>query len=155
MSTASHLARISIAFLLVFLLSPAPARSEPPTVLTDAELASINAKGFYFRMDLSLEVFTDSATAPQVVLNTGTPLIIPTDTTGSLTTPSSSISLAGSAQSNLSALVNVIGASSVINVGVNIVNIANSTNDTIYTTNINTGAQGANFTISSSPPLAP
>lgn len=147
----SYLLKLSFAVVVAALLNPAPARSEPLTLLTDDELAVINAKGFYFRMDMSLEVFTDSATAPQVVLNTGTPLVIPTDTTGSLGGPASSISLADSAQSNLSALVNVIGASSVINVGVNIVNIANSSNDTIYTTNINTGAQGANFSISSTP----
>lgn len=141
------------ATLILLLSSTVPAWADSLIVLTDDEMASVNAKGFYFRMDLSLEVLTDSTTAPQVVLNAGQPMIVPTETGASLSTPSSSVSLAGSAQSNLNSLVNVIGASSVINVGVNIVNIGSSTNDTIYSTNINTGAQGANFAISLYPLL--
>lgn len=138
-----------ILFAFILFLTPLPARGEEPlTVLSDEELETIEAKGLYFRMDLSLEVFTQSSSPPQVVVNTGDPLILPTDsTTSTFQAPLGSVSLSENAQSNISSLVNVIGASSVINVGVNIVSIQNSTNDTIFTTNINTGAQGANFAI--------
>jgi hypothetical protein len=115
--------------------------------LSDEELDQIHGSGLYFRVDLSLEVLSASDTPPQVILNTGTPIIIPTDSTGSFSGPGGSISLSGNAQSNISSLVNVVGAASVINIGVNVVSITNSTNDTIYTTNINTGAQGSGFTV--------
>ena len=154
-----HLSTSTMAAVLVLSLwsSFVPysfAFSETLTILGDQELAAIEAKGFYFRMDMSIEAFTDGSTAPQIVTNTGTPIVTPTDTTtGSFQAPLGSISLSGSAQSNVSSLVNVIGATSVINVGVNIVSIQNSSNDTIYTSNVNTGAQGANFAITLS--LAP
>ena len=115
--------------------------------LTDEELSQIYGEGLYFRVDLSLEVLSASDTPPQVIVNTGTPIMIPTNTTSSLSGTGGSIALSGNAQSNVSSLINVIGAASVINVGVNVVSITNSTNDTIYTTNINTGAQGSSFTV--------
>ena len=145
MTVSARTVLILFSFLL---LSPLPARSQSLTVLSDDELGLIEAKGFYFRMDLSLEVFTESSSPPQVVLNTGQPIITPTDTTTSpFQAPLGTIALSGNAQSNMSSLINIIGATSVINVGVNIVNLQNSTNDIIYTSNINTGAQGANFAI--------
>ncbi|HEY4485275.1 MAG TPA: hypothetical protein VI702_02975 [Nitrospiria bacterium] len=132
--------------IALFLSGQASARGDSLSILSDEELAGIEARGFYFRMDLSLEVFTDGSTAPQVVLNTGQPTAVETGgSTG--TAPSGSISLSDNAQSNMSSLINIIGAASVINVGVNIINIQNSSYDTIYTTNINTGAQGSNFGI--------
>jgi hypothetical protein len=118
-----------------------------PTLLSDEELSAIQGSGLYFRVDLSLEVLSAGDTAPQVVVNTGTPIIIPTDSTGSFSAPGGSISLSGNAQSNISSLINVIGAASVINIGLNVVSITNSSSDTIYTTNINTGAQGSGFTV--------
>lgn len=138
-----------MAVSAVLLLAPLTAWAGSMELLSDEELSNIEAKGFYFRMDLSLEAFTDGASAPQVVLNTGGPTVIPTDTTTNpFQTPLGSVALSGNAQSNINSLVNIIGATSVINVGVNIVSIQNSSNDTIYTSNINTGAQGANFGIS-------
>jgi hypothetical protein len=142
---------LSVLFASVLLCSrPATAQElHNLMIVSDAELDSIHASGLYFRMDLSLEVSTLSDTAPQVILNAGTPVVIPTDYSGSGLPGSGggNVTLADNAQSNLSSLVNIIGTASVINVGVNIVNIANSTNDTIYTTNINAGAQGSNFSI--------
>jgi len=139
-----------VLVLFVAWIAPTPsayAKSSYMTLLSDAELDQIHGSGFYFRVDMSLEVLTPGDTAPQVIVNTGTPLIIPTDASGSFSTPSASVSLTGSAQSNLSSLVNVIGAASVINVGVNVISSTNSTNDTIYATNVNTGAQGTGFSI--------
>jgi hypothetical protein len=153
LSNSARFDRVSVfAFILLastFLWSipSAFAQSGFESILTDDELGQIHGTGFYFRVDMSLEVFTPGDTAPQVVVNTGTPLIIPTDSTAGFTSPGASVSLADSAQSNLSSLVNVIGAASVINVGVNVISIQNSTNDTIYTTNINTGAQGTGFSV--------
>jgi hypothetical protein len=139
------------ALLASLLLFAQPASSQELHLMTvsDEELDSIHASGLYFRMDLTLEVSTLSDTAPQVILNAGTPIVIPTGTgdTGLSGSNGGNVTLADNAQSNLSSLINVIGTSSVINIGVNIVNIANSTNDTIYTTNINAGAQGTNFSI--------
>ena len=152
--STSFLAAALIISAVISFLAPFPAFGGSLTILTDEELAAIEAKGFYFRMDMSIEAFTDGSTAPQIVTNTGTPIVSPTDTTtGSFQAPLGSVSLSGNAQSNINSLVNVIGATSVINVGVNIVSIQNSSNDIIYTSNINTGAQGANFAINLS--LAP
>jgi len=126
-------------------------------VLSDEELDAVQASGFYFLMDLSLQVFSDSATAPQVVLNTSSQSF-PTSSTSNVPsvigTGGGSISLSGNAQSNISSLINVIGSASVINIGVNIVNITNSSNDVINSTNLNAGAQGTNFgfTFSLPPP---
>jgi hypothetical protein len=138
-----------LASVLLF-APPAMSQERHLTLVSDQELDSIHASGLYFRMDLSLEVSTLSDTAPQVVLNAGTPVVIPTSTGGAGTTGGNggNVTLADNAQSNLSSLINVIGTASVINVGVNIVDIGNSTNDTIYTTNINAGAQGSGFSIS-------
>jgi hypothetical protein len=135
------------SFLWVMPTESAFAKDRSMIVLTDAELDQIQGSGFYFRVDMSLEVLTPGDTAPQVVVNTGTPLLIPTDASGGFSSPGASVSLTGDAQSNLNSLVNVIGAASVINVGVNVISITNSTNDTIYTTNIKTGAQGTGFTV--------
>lgn len=136
-----------LSSFLIFYSLPAFAGERSPTIVSDEELSQIYGEGLYFRVDISLEVLSASDTPPQVVVNTGTPILIPTDTTGSFSGPGGSVSLSGSAQSNVSSLVNVIGAASVINVGVNVVSITNSSNDTIYTTNINTGAQGNGFTV--------
>jgi hypothetical protein len=133
--------------ILIFDSHSALAGDTFPTLVTDDELSRIYGEGLYFRVDLSLEVLTASDTPPQVVVNTGTPILIPTDATGSFSGAGGSVSLSGSAQSNVSSLVNVIGAASVINVGVNVVSITNSSSDTIYTTNINTGAQGTGFNV--------
>ena len=141
-----NLVKVVLILSSFFLFSiPHTTQAEPMTVLSDDELEAVEAKGFYFRIDLSLEAFTESSSPPQVVFNTGTPLIIPTESTAPLSAPLGSINLTGSAQSNISSLINVIGATSVINIGVNIVSITNSTNDVINSTNINTGAQGTNF----------
>jgi hypothetical protein len=141
---------LSVILASVLLLAPPAGAQEHHLILvSDQELDSIHASGLYFRMDLSLEVSTLSDTAPQVVLNAGTPIVIPTSSSGGTTGGNGgNVTLADNAQSNLSSLVNVIGTASVINVGVNIVDIGNSTNDTIYTTNINAGAQGSGFSIS-------
>jgi len=137
-----------VASLLLLLASQTAWCGEhPPTLLSDEELSEIYGEGLYFRVDLSLEVLSASDTPPQVVVNTGTPIMIPTNTTSNFSGPGGSVSLSGNAQSNVSSLINVIGAASVINVGLNVISITNSSSDTIYTTNINTGAQGSGFTI--------
>lgn len=113
--------------------------------LADSELDSIRATGLYFRMDMSMEVFTPGDTTPQVVMNTTDPIVVPTDATGSVGGGGGvggNISLGGNAQSGISSLVNVIGSGSVINVGVNVINLTSSTNDTIFTTNTNVGLLG-------------
>jgi len=116
--------------------------------LSDEELSEIYGEGFLFKVDLSLEVLSANSDAPpQVTFNTGTPQMIPTNATSGFSGPGGTVSLSGNAQSNVSSLVNVIGAASVINVGVNVVSITNATNSSIYSTNINTGAQGSGFTV--------
>jgi len=134
---------------VLFFAPPASSQEHHLVLVSDQELDSIHASGLYFRMDLSLEVSTLSDVAPQVVLNAGTPIVIPVSGSGTGLSGGSggNVTLADNAQSNLSSLVNVIGTASVINIGVNIVNISNSTNDSIYTTNINAGAQGSGFSI--------
>ena len=59
--------------------------------LTDEELSQIYGEGLYFRVDLSLEVLSASDTPPQVIVNTGTPIMIPTNTTSSLSGTGGSI----------------------------------------------------------------
>ena len=146
---------VAAIFLAVMLCGQAHAGSQ--TVMSDEELDAVQASGFYFLMDLSLQVFSDSATAPQVVLNTSSQSF-PTSSTSpvpsSISAGGSSISLSGSAQSNLSSLINVIGSASVINIGVNIISITNSSNDVINSTNLNAAGQGSNFgfTFSLPPP---
>lgn len=127
----------------VFLQTPAVAATEKLSRL-DQALDNIRATGLYFRVDLSLEVFNANDEVPTVLLNTSTPVTVPiTSGTGSTTTGSAgSVTLADNAQQSISALVNVIGAGSVINVGVNVISITNSTSDTIYTTNTNFGILG-------------
>lgn len=112
--------------------------------LADSELDSIRAAGLYFRMDMSMEVFTPGDTTPQVVMNTTDPIVVPTASSGSASGSGTggNITLAGNAQSGVSSLVNVIGSGSVINIGVNVINLSSSTNDTIYTTNTNVGLLG-------------
>jgi hypothetical protein len=116
--------------------------------LLDQQLDEVRGNGLYFRVDLNMEVFDANSDAPTVLLNTdNTTLPIPTGTgTGATTTTSlngaGSVSLSGSAQSNVSALVNVIVAGSVINVGINVISITSSSGDTIYTTNYNQGILG-------------
>ena len=130
--------------------SDEPVQKHSMAVVSDTELESIHGSGLYFSMDLSLQISTLSDTPPTVILNAGTPVVIPTGSgapTGVSTSGGGDINLSDNAQGNLSSLVNVIGTASVINVGVNIVNIGSSSNDTIYTTNLNTGAQGSGFVI--------
>jgi hypothetical protein len=115
--------------------------------LLDQQLDEVRGNGLYFRVDLNMEVFDANSDAPTVLLNTdNTTLPIPTTSTSTSTTSSlngaGSVSLSGSAQSNVSALVNVIGAGSVINVGINVISITSSSGDTIYTTNYNQGILG-------------
>jgi len=116
-------------------------------VLTDEELDSVQASGFYFLMDLSLQVFSDSTTAPQVVINTSSQSFPTSSVPAAVNAGAATVSLSGSAQSNLNSLINVIGAASVINVGVNIVNITNSSNDVINSTNLNAAGQGSNISV--------
>jgi hypothetical protein len=121
--------------------------------LLDQALDKVRARGLYFRVDLSLEVFNATDEVPTVLLNTSTPVTAPIDTTGTTSTGTGgSVTLTDSSQSNLSSLVNVIGAGSVINVGVNVLNITNSSSDTIYTTNTNYGVLGG---ASSPTPVVP
>jgi hypothetical protein len=135
----------SLAAMLLVGLLFAQAEAGSLAVLSDDELDSVQAGGFYFLMDLSLQVLSDSSTAPQVVLNSSSQAF-PTSTTVSGSVGSAGdISISGNAQSNLHSLINVIGSASVINIGLNIVNITNSTNDVINSTNLNAGAQGSNF----------
>ena len=141
--------RKGIAALLLAGVLCGQAHAGSQVVLSDEELDGIHATGFDFLLNLTLEVFSNSATAPSVVFN-NSQKVIPTSTTVSdvpsaVSTGGASISLSGSAQSNLSSLINVIGTASVINIGVNIVNITNSTNDVINSTNLNAAGQGTNF----------
>jgi len=111
--------------------------------LLDQALDEVRASGLYFRVDLSLEVFNATDQVPTVLLNTSTPVTVPiTPTSGTTTGSAGSVTLADNAQQSISALVNVIGAGSVINVGVNVISITNSSSDTIYTTNTNFGILG-------------
>ena len=126
------------------LLQPSAYASENLSLL-DQALDNIRASGLYFRVDLSLEVFNATDQVPTVLLNTSSPITapIPTSTSGSTVTGTpGSVSLSDNAQSSISSLVNVIGAGSVINVGVNVLSITNSSSDTIYTTNTNYGVLG-------------
>jgi len=109
----------------------------------DQALDNVRAAGLYFRVDLSLEVFNATDQIPTVLLNTSTPVTVPiTPTSGTTSGSAGSVTLADNAQQSISALVNVIGAGSVINVGVNVISITNSSSDTIYTTNTNFGILG-------------
>lgn len=120
--------------------------------LLEQALDKVRASGLYFRVDLSLEVFNATDQVPTVLLNTSTPVTAPISSSSTTTGGGGTVSLSGSAQGSLSALVNVIGAGSVINVGVNVLSITNSSSDTIYTTNTNYGVLGG----SSSPvPVVP
>ena len=120
--------------------------------LLDQALDQVRAAGLYFRVDLSLEVFNATDEVPTVLLNTTTPVTAPISTAGTTGGTGGTVSLSDNAQSNISSLINVIGAGSVINVGVNVLSITNSSSDTIYTTNTNYGILGG----SSSPtPVIP
>ena len=148
-----------VGAVLLWSFAPA-AHAQPPgyaaamglTLLTDQELDSIRGEGLYFRMDMSVEVFNPGDTVPQTVVNTSDPIVIPTSSgtdTGSTGTGGSlggNITLSDNAQSGINSLVNVIGSGSVINVGVNVINLGSSTNDTIYTTNNNVGVFGSGST---------
>lgn len=145
-------ALIVSAALLLF--QPSAYASENLSLL-DQALDNIRASGLYFRVDLSLEVFNATDQVPTVLLNTSSPITapIPTSTSGTTATGSpGSVSLSDNAQSSISSLVNVIGAGSVINVGVNVLSITNSSSDTIYTTNTNYGVLGG---ASSPVPIVP
>ena len=136
------------------LLQPAAHATGSLSPLEQA-LDNVRASGLYFRVDLSLEVFNATDQVPTVLLNTSTPVTapIPTSTSGTTVTGTpGTVTLADNAQGNLSALVNVIGAGSVINVGVNVLSITNSSSDTIYTTNTNYGVLGG---ASSPTPVVP
>ena len=141
-----HLMWASIVGSVLLLMSgTAVASASEKLSLLDQALENVRASGLYFRVDLSLEVFNATDEVPTVLLNTTTPVTSPIPTTTSGTTVTGnpgSVSLSDNAQGNLSALVNVIGAGSVINVGVNVLSITNSSSDTIYTTNTNYGSLG-------------
>ena len=144
---------VTIVASVLFLQNSAFATNEKMSLLEQA-LDNVRAKGLYFRVDLSMEVFNANDEVPTVLLNTSTPVTvpIPSGTTGTTTSGTAgSISLSDSAQSNISALVNVIGAGSVINVGVNVISITNSSSDTIYTTNTNYGILGNSTTTTLTP----
>lgn len=152
-----------LAALCLFVVStPSFAANVGPVLLSDTELAAVHATGLYFRMDMSIEVFNPGDTVPQVTVNTSNPISVPTSTINTSTSPTStssttsgssfagpstSVALSGNAQSAVSSLVNVVGAGSVINVGVNVVNITNSNSDTLYTTNTNLGVLGGTSSI--------
>ena len=138
---------------VALLLFQTPLYASENLSLLEQALENVRATGLYFRVDLSLEVFNATDEVPTVLLNTTTPVTAPITSTGSTTTGTpGTVSLSDNAQSSLSALVNVIGAGSVINVGVNVLSITNSSSDTIYTTNTNYGVLGG----SSSPvPVVP
>lgn len=150
--------RVAVSVALLSVLSPVAHAQSPRqilnglTMLSDHELDSIHGEGLYFRMDMSVEVFNPGDTLPQTVVNTSDPIVIPTSSgTGSTGTGTGgalggNITLSDNAQSGISSLVNVIGSGSVINVGVNVINIGSSTNDTIYTTNNNVGVFGSSST---------
>lgn len=145
--TSRHYLAAWLAFLAAALGQQSLAYSAENLSLLDRELDNIRAGGLYFRVDLSLEVFNATDQVPTVLLNTSTPVIAPITTTGGGGTTSTGSSggyvyLSDNAQSSISSLVNVIGAGSVINVGVNVISITNSTSDTIYTTNTNYGVLG-------------
>lgn len=112
--------------------------------LLEQALDQVRASGLYFRVDLSLEVFNATDQVPTVLLNTSSPITapLPTSTGSTVTGTPGTVSLSDNAQSSISSLVNVIGAGSVINVGVNVISITNSSSDTIYTTNTNYGVLG-------------
>ena len=142
-----------LAVTVATLLFQSSALASENLSLLDQALDKVRARGLYFRVDLSLEVFNATDEVPTVLLNTSTPVTAPINTAGSTSTGSGgSVTLTDSSQSNLSSLVNVIGAGSVINVGVNVLNITNSSSDTIYTTNTNYGVLGG---ASSPTPVVP
>lgn len=162
--------RLSSTLLMILFMIGCPAASfaadSSVVILSDAALDAVHATGLYFRMDMSIEVFNPGDTVPQVTVNTSNPISVPTSTinsstsptgststtgtTGSFGSPGGSVALSGNAQSAVSSLVNVVGAGSVINVGVNVVNITNSSSDSIYTTNTNLGLMGGNSSIPAS-----
>ena len=139
---------------VTLLYQPSVYASENNLSLLDQALDQVRAAGLYFRVDLSLEVFNATDEVPTVLLNTSTPVTapLPTSTGSTVSGTPGTVSLSDNAQSNISSLINVIGAGSVINVGVNVLSITNSSSDTIYTTNTNYGILGG----SSSPvPVVP
>lgn len=144
--TSRHYLAAWLVFLAAALGQQSLAYSAENLSLLDRELDNIRAGGLYFRVDLSLEVFNATDQVPTVLLNTSTPVIAPISTSGTGTTSTGSsggfVYLSDNAQSSISSLVNVIGAGSVINVGVNVISITNSSSDTIYTTNTNYGVLG-------------
>lgn len=129
--------------------------------LSDQELDAVYAKGFYFHLDLALDIMSDNTNIPAIQINLGNFLgggggsdsgsnggsdyVIP-----SYRGPVGGIFLGGNAQSGLQSLVNVIGAGAVINVGLNIMAILNSP-DCVFNnfsiSNMNTGALCKNFTM--------
>ena len=122
---------------VALLLFQTPLYASENLSLLEQALENVRATGLYFRVDLSLEVFNATDEVPTVLLNTTTPVTAPITSTGSTTTGTPGT---------------VIGAGSVINVGVNVLSITNSSSDTIYTTNTNYGVLGG----SSSPvPVVP
>jgi hypothetical protein len=133
---------IALIVVAVSLLYQPPAYASENLSLLDQALDQVRAAGLYFRVDLSLEVFNATDEVPTVLLNTTTPVTAPISTSGSTGGTGGTVSLSDNAQSNISALINVIGAGSVINVGVNVLSITNSSSDTIYTTNTNYGILG-------------
>lgn len=149
-----RVASIAIVAVLTCIALPANASAEKLSLLEQA-LDKVRATGLYFRVDLSLEVFNATNEIPTVLLNTSTPITspIPTSTSGGTATGTpGTVILDNGAQGSLSSLVNVIGAGSVINVGVNVLSITNSSSDTIYTTNTNYGVLGG---ASSPTPIVP
>ena len=152
-SRASLVTRLIVTMVASVLIPQGSAFATENLSLLDQALDNVRARGLYFRVDLSMEVFNANDEVPTVLLNTSTPVTVPIPSgTGTTTTgPAGSISLSDSAQSNISALVNVIGAGSVINVGVNVISITNSSSDTIYTTNTNYGILGNSTTTTLTP----
>lgn len=143
---------ITLIVVAVALSYQPSANASESLSLLDQALDQVRAAGLYFRVDLSLEVFNATDEVPTVLLNTTTPVTAPISTAGTTGGTGGTVSLSGSAQQNISSLINVIGAGSVINVGVNVLSITNSSSDTIYTTNTNYGILGG----SSSPtPVTP
>lgn len=131
-------AAATAAWLGTALFACIPSASAQITVANDWELDRVAATGAYFTLDLQLQIL-DPSTNPTITLNSST-ATVPTTTTGAAI--GGSVTLTGSAQSGLTSLVNVIGSGSVINVGINVVNIGTSTGSTINTINNNYGTLG-------------
>lgn len=162
--------KIVLPLILVILIFPALASAEK-ILLSEAEMDEIYAAGFYVHFDFSMDVFTPGTTAPTINANLGGMLFSVNGETGQMqvtgtgnSNPQTNVlvgntgqpvsgpvggvlSLSGNAQSGLQSLVNVIGAGSSINVGLNVIVVMDSVGVTINSSNFNVGVLGSNFNL--------